>query len=115
MARESTGNEPYRNDVLSSKETTSRPERSQWASFWYPIVTLNLDIKKALPPGGVEWLFSRVRSKRIRNGRMDIEVTILDEGGDILALSTLVALIVGAERNMARSSKDNVGEVGNKL
>ena len=46
---------------------------------------------------------------------MDIEVTILDEGGDILALSTLVALIVGAERNMARSSKDNVGEVGNKL
>ncbi|KAI9826524.1 MAG: hypothetical protein M1826_006625 [Phylliscum demangeonii] len=55
--------------------------------FWYPTVVLNLDIKKRLPEEGVEWLFSRVRAKSIKNGRMDLEVVILDETGDIVALS----------------------------
>ncbi|KAI0844406.1 thioesterase-like superfamily-domain-containing protein [Daldinia vernicosa] len=69
--------------------------------FWYPTVVLNLDIKKALPPEGVEWLFSRVRAKCIKNGRMDLEVVIMDETGEVVALSHHVVLIVGAERNMA--------------
>ena len=25
------------------------------AKFWYPTVTLNVDMKKHLPAGGVEW------------------------------------------------------------
>ena len=37
----------------------------------------------------------------IKNGRMDLEVVVLDEEGDIVALSQHVALIVGAERNLA--------------
>lgn len=40
-----------------SQEAWSR----NWARFWYPTVLLNLDIKKMLPPEGVQWLFSRVR------------------------------------------------------
>ena len=90
-------------------------ERSQWAHFWYPTVTLNMDVKKALPPEGVEWLFSRVRAKQIRNGRMDLEVTVLDESGDIVALSTHVALIVSAERNMLRSTRNDNGQSSSKL
>lgn len=70
---------------------------------------LNLEIKKALPAEGMEWLFSRVGSKEIRNGRMDLEVTILDESGEIVALSTHVALIVGAERNMIRTDESGKG------
>lgn len=47
-----------------------------------------------------------MRSKAIRNGRMDLEVEVWDEGGEVVALSTHVALIVGAERNMGgRGSK----------
>lgn len=106
---------PNKSDAARSKDMRSDPERSQWASFWYPTVTLNLDIKKSLPPEGVEWLFSRVRAKRIQNGRMDIEVTIMDDGGDIVALSNHVALIVGAERNMVRDSVINIREGGSKL
>ncbi|KAI2780517.1 thioesterase-like superfamily-domain-containing protein [Daldinia loculata] len=70
-------------------------------AFWYPTVALNLDVKKALPPEGVEWLFSRVRAKCIKNGRMDLEVVIMDETGEVVALSHHVVLIVGAERNTA--------------
>jgi hypothetical protein len=74
---------------------------SKPARFWYPTVLLNLDIKKSLPEEGVDWLFVRVTTKQIKNGRMDLEIVILDEGGEIVALSHHVALAVGSERNVA--------------
>ncbi|KAI1382923.1 thioesterase-like superfamily-domain-containing protein [Hypoxylon trugodes] len=80
-----------------------RNERSdtRLPPFWYPTVALNLDIKKILPPEGVEWLFVRVRTKCIKGGRMDLEVVILDQMGEIVALSHHVVLVVGTERNLA--------------
>ncbi|KAL9576461.1 MAG: hypothetical protein Q9212_007077 [Teloschistes hypoglaucus] len=72
---------------------------------WYPTVLLNLDVKKALPEEGVDWLFVRVRAKKIQNGRMDLEVVVLDEGGDLVAISNHVCLILDADRNMKRSEK----------
>ncbi|MCJ1461054.1 hypothetical protein MMC28_011436 [Mycoblastus sanguinarius] len=107
---------PSKNDESQEASTTSHgPIKSQWAHFWYPTVLLNIEFKKALPSDGVEWLFSRVRAKKIRNGRMDLEVIIMDEGGDIVALSSHVALIVGAERNMNRKGKSVQKESGSKL
>lgn len=79
--------------------------------FWYPTVLLNLEVKKALPEDGVEWLFVRVDSKLVRNGRMDIEVVICDEGGDVVALSHHVALAVGLERNMKERNGANVSKI----
>ena len=96
-------------------ENQNELERSRWAHFWYPTVALNMDVKKLLPSEGVEWLFSRVRAKRVCNGRMDLEVTVLDERGDIIALSTHVALIVSAERNMSRSTSSENNRASNKL
>jgi len=87
-------------------------DRSKWARFWYPTILLNLEIKKALPPEGAEWLFVRVRSKVIKNGRMDLDIVVIDESGDIVALSQHVALVLGAERNMNRTEG---GEGRNKL
>jgi hypothetical protein len=75
--------------------------KKRTAKFWYPTVLLNLDIKKALPEEGVEWLFSRVETKQIKNGRMDLEVVILDATGEIVALSHHVALAVSSQRNTA--------------
>jgi len=71
------------------------------AKFWYPTVLLNLDIKKQLPKGGVEWLFVRVATKQIKNGRMDLEIIILDEGAEVVAISHHVALAISSERNLA--------------
>ncbi|KAI9818149.1 MAG: hypothetical protein M1827_000774 [Pycnora praestabilis] len=80
-------------------------DKQWWAKYWYPTLLLNLDIKKALPEEGVEWLFVRARAKKIEKGRMDIEFVIMDEGGDLVALSHHVAFILSAERNMADRSK----------
>ncbi|KAJ5458241.1 hypothetical protein N7475_009629 [Penicillium sp. IBT 31633x] len=72
----------------------------QKAKFWYPTVTLNVDMKKHLPAEGVEWLYSRIETKVVRDGRTDLEVTVLDEAGDVIALSTQVGLVVSASRNV---------------
>jgi len=88
---------PYDVSADGSANTVS-PE----AKFWYPTLLLNLDIKKALPEEGVEWIFARVRPKQIKNGRMDLEVIIMDENGELVALSHHVCFVLGAERNTAK-------------
>ena len=54
---------------------------------------MTLDVKKNLPASGVRWLFLRARTLEIRNGRLDVEVTILDEKRKLVALSCHVSLI----------------------
>ncbi|KAJ5658181.1 uncharacterized protein N7484_001830 [Penicillium longicatenatum] len=70
------------------------------AKFWYPTVTLNIDMKKHLPAAGVEWLYSRIVTKVVRDGRTDLDVTVLDQDGEVIALSTQVGLVVSASRNL---------------
>ena len=73
--------------------------------FWYPTLLLNLDIKKSLPPQGVKWLQVRVQMKRIKNGRMDLEVHVNDGDGDLVALSHHVGFVLSAARNTAERRK----------
>jgi hypothetical protein len=60
---------------------------------WFPTLKLSIEIKKALPVDGAEWLQSRVTMKSVRNGRMDIDVILRDAGGEIVALATHIALV----------------------
>lgn len=73
-------------------------------AFWYPTVLLNLEVKKLLPEEGVEWLFVRTRAKQIKNGRYDLEIVVLDEAGDLVAISHHVVMVVSAARNLAKRS-----------
>ena len=98
--------DPYSVDVeqrFSAKEQEQRMKGHP--GFWYPTLLLNLDVKKALPEEGVKWLFARVQAKQIKNGRFDLEVVVLDEGGDVVALSHHVCLAVSATRNTASRRK----------
>lgn len=70
-------------------------------AFWYPTVVLNLEAKKQLPAEGVEWLALRVTSKQIKNGRLDVEVAIMDASGELVALSQHVNMVLDASRNLA--------------
>ncbi|KAJ5817957.1 hypothetical protein N7447_007965 [Penicillium robsamsonii] len=72
----------------------------QKAKSWYPTVTLNVDMKKHLPAEGVEWLYTRIVTKAVRDGRTDLDVTVLDEAGDVIAVSTQIGLVVSASRNI---------------
>ncbi|KAF2876229.1 thioesterase-like superfamily-domain-containing protein [Massariosphaeria phaeospora] len=73
--------------------------------FWYPTLLLNIDIKKALPAQGAKWLAVRVQMKKLKNGRMDLEVHVHDAEGDLVALSHHVSLVLDASRNIAERRK----------
>ncbi|KAL2142988.1 hypothetical protein VTI28DRAFT_447 [Corynascus sepedonium] len=94
----------------SKKEAEERRRRGESVPLppdlrlWYPTVVLNLEVKKALPEQGLEWLQLRIHSKQIKDGRFDLEVLILDENGDLVAISNHVNLILGSERNTAKRS-----------
>ncbi|KAL4811543.1 thioesterase-like superfamily-domain-containing protein [Aspergillus unguis] len=75
------------------------------AQYWFPTVTLNIDLKKRLPEAGEEWLYSRVVTKEVRDGRTDLDVTILDQKGEVVALSTQVGLVVSASRNIGKRAR----------
>ncbi|RAH47406.1 thioesterase family protein [Aspergillus brunneoviolaceus CBS 621.78] len=68
--------------------------------FWYPSVTLNVDLKTRLPAEGVEWLHSHVVTRMLRGSRADLEVVIHNEQGELVLTSTQVALVVDAARNL---------------
>ncbi|KAJ0419505.1 thioesterase-like superfamily-domain-containing protein [Aspergillus carlsbadensis] len=70
--------------------------------FWYPTLTMTIDLKTRVPAAGVDWLYTRVNTKMLRGGRADLEVVALDERGELLALGAQTALVVDAARNFAR-------------
>ncbi|CAG8093397.1 unnamed protein product [Penicillium salamii] len=86
-------------DTMSAEAAKANGEDGK-AKNWYPTVTLNVDMKKRLPVEGVEWLYSRVVTKVVKDGRTDLEVTVLDERGEVVALSTQVGLALSASRNV---------------
>ena len=63
-------------------------------SYWYPTLSMTLEIKKQLPPEGVKWLFVRAQAKEVKNGRMDAEVMIFDQYMALVALSHQICFVV---------------------
>ncbi|KAL7931592.1 thioesterase-like superfamily domain-containing protein [Trichoderma chlorosporum] len=80
-------------------------EFTRKTALWYPTLAMNLEVKKALPEKGEQWLFLRTSSKQVYNGRFDIEVIVFDMAGDLVALSHHVAMIVNSEKNTAKRDK----------
>ncbi|KAG9572338.1 hypothetical protein KCV04_g16535, partial [Aureobasidium melanogenum] len=110
-----TGSDPYAVEPLRDAEEINKLAAQQkgFSSAWYPTLLLNLDVKKLLPEEGVEFLFLRVRAKQIKNGRYDLEVIIMDDAGDIVALSHHICMIMSSERNLQARSKS--AKPANKL
>ena len=100
------GDDPF--DMRPSKN------KKKMGRNWYPTLLLNLDVKKPLPEEGVEFLFVRVRSKQIKNGRFDLEVIIMDAEGDIIALSNHINFVLDFTRNLAKR-RNSGDEDGSKL
>ena len=79
--------------ALRAKEGPSAAIPFSRPSYVYPTLSMTLEVKKKLPENGVKWLFLRARTLEIKNGRLDVEVTILDEKLELVALSHHVSLI----------------------
>lgn len=64
----------------------------------YPSLAFSVEIKK--DPGHCEWLFARIQTRAIQNGRFDEEVQIVDEAGTLVALSKHVNAIKTLDANI---------------
>ena len=91
---------------LSFLADTHRPliEAYGVVGNWFPTLSMSLDVKKAPPPEGWEWLFMRIEMHQVKDGRFDYDVVILDEEGELVATSRHANLSVSSERNYKRSS-----------
>lgn len=91
-----------REQKAGTSATADAAFKAGWTSpYYYPTLSVNLEIKKVLPQEGVRWLYVRASTKQIQQGKMDVEVLILDDQGDLVALSHQVVLVVdtGARLN----------------
>lgn len=79
-------------------------------THWYPTLALGIEIKRAPPPDGWEWLFCRVHSREIRNGHMDVNVDIVDEQSRLVAVAHQLAIILSSDRNKPRDQKEQEHE-----
>ncbi|EFY84289.1 thioesterase family protein [Metarhizium acridum CQMa 102] len=70
-------------------------------------ITLTMDIqyKRRLPREGRRWVFTRAATKKLQNGRMDMDFTICDEDMELLATARHVILVLDAQRKF-RSGKE---------
>ncbi|KAL2820638.1 thioesterase-like superfamily-domain-containing protein [Aspergillus granulosus] len=67
--------------------------------FWFASVAMNIDLRTRIPHEGVEWLHTRVVSRMVRGSRADLDVMVLDQSGQAIALGTQISLVVDQGRN----------------
>jgi hypothetical protein len=79
-------------------EDMEMPPFGPWNSpRFYSTVSMSLDVKHRLPQEGVQWLFTRYRTKGMADGRLDVECEVWDSNGRLVALSPQVWVVVDAE------------------
>lgn len=68
---------------------------SEWAApRIYSTISVGIEVKKNLPAEGVRWLFTRFRMRGVRDGRFDLGCEVWDEGGELVAVSEQVWMVV---------------------
>lgn len=81
--------------------------------YVYPTLCMSIEVKK--DPGCATWLFTEVICNKIQNGRFDQEVHVLDEEGDLVALSKHVCSAVPLKRRNPKNNTPQAGEDSSKL
>ena len=69
---------------------------------------MSIDIKRALPGQGTKWLFARMKTLDVRDGRLDVRGELWDEHGDLIALMQYLWFVVDTSRSViAQASREN--------
>lgn len=81
------------------------------SKYVFPTMCMSVEIKK--DPKDAQWLFLEIVCHKIQNGRYDTDVRVMDENGDLVALSKHVSVM--AEMKRTKASKITVGDEFAKL
>lgn len=100
---------------LYTRDPAQDSRKPKSAGFWFPTLLMNVEVKRALPAEGAEWLMMRLASREVRNGRYDLDVSIFDESGHLVALSQHVVFALPAARNTSARGSFEDGKGKGKL
>lgn len=79
--------------------------------FRYTTVNMTMDIKRNLPKEGVKWLFVRMKTTDVVEGRCDVHGQVRDEYGNLIALVQYLWFIMDAsESTITRSTKESASK-----
>ena len=97
------------NEAMKWAEKGLPPQHTEWdLPRWYTTVNMTVDIKRALPTEGVKWLFTRMRTNEIIDGRLDVHGQIWDEEGNLIALAQYLWFVVDTSRAViTRAGQEN--------
>ncbi|PTU23479.1 hypothetical protein P175DRAFT_0432778 [Aspergillus ochraceoroseus IBT 24754] len=89
-------------------DTPLQPPATHQAGFYsqYALSTLCLSLEfKKRPDPSTEWVLIRSNSTQVSEGRYDMNMEILDEAGDLLALSNHVVYVFNLRSRTKKASK----------
>jgi len=74
---------------------------------WMATLSITTDVRKAPPEGkkGWEWLFMRAVVGTCVNGRYSMDVTLVDEEGDVVAIGRRAELVLADERRRGKGER----------
>jgi hypothetical protein len=91
-----------------SAPTNFYPYLEDLKAIVYPMVCCTIEVKK--DPKHAEWLFMKIRSHQIANGRYDQWVEVVDESGDLVALAKHVCTAVEIRRRKKEKMTGTISE-----
>lgn len=68
-------------------------------------VTLDMEFKKRLPKEGLRFIFMRTATKKLQDGRMDVDITICDEDMELVCDAHQLILVVETQRKFRDGKK----------
>jgi hypothetical protein len=103
-----------------AKQGKNQPEQhseTEWKQpRWYTTVNVTVDVKRALPKEGAKWLFTRMKTNEVVDGRLDVQGQIWDEHGNLIALAQYVWFVVETSRAVVtRAKKEGAGGEKSKI
>ncbi|KAI2602067.1 thioesterase family protein [Hypoxylon sp. NC1633] len=90
-----------RNPGVPAERTNSLAEAARVSVFDITL-TLDIEFKRRVPPEGLQWVFTRIATRMLDGGRMDLDITLCDEKMEILCLARQVVLVLDAKRRFAQ-------------
>lgn len=88
-------------------EITNSVAEAVKATTYNNTVTLDINFKRRVPEG-FRWVFTRVSTKMLHEGRMDLDITMCDHEMELICTAHQLILVLEAQRKFGRNKTEPV-------
>lgn len=70
-------------------------------------VTMDLEFKRRIPETGLDWIFTRLSTKLMEDGRVDLSIDLCNDKLELLVVASQTMLVLDVERKFGGESKES--------